>query len=169
MGRIACVCSELLAMLAAATRQAARSAPRLTALSVASSRSALKVACSNVKAHQVSPWLSMSRMSRFFSAGGNIDAVQSAIDSGDVVIFYSATCGFCAQSFDALNEEKIAYKAVEITPELKAALLQRTGKTSVPSAWVKGTYVGGCNNGVEDWHGVVPMLKSGKLQAMLAE
>ena len=33
----------------------------------------------------------------------------------------------------------------------------RTGKTSAPSVWVVGTYVGGCNDGTLPWHGVKPM------------
>ena len=42
-------------------------------------------------------------------------------------------------------------------------LLRRTGRSSAPSVWVRGEYVGGCDDGTEPWHGVVPMLASGKL------
>ena len=48
----------------------------------------------------------------------------------------------------------------------KAELKKMTGKTSAPSVWIKGTYVGGCNDGIEPWHGVKPMIASGKFQEM---
>ena len=35
-------------------------------------------------------------------------------------------------------------------------------------AWVKGAFVGGCDDGPEAWMGVVPMVRSGKLAEMLA-
>ena len=40
-----------------------------------------------------------------------------------------------------------------------------TGKTSVPQVFVKGQFIGGCNDG--GLGGTVPLLKSGKLQEML--
>jgi len=61
----------------------------------------------------------------------------------------------------------IKYKKIAIA-EYKPELKERTGKTSAPSVWIKGTYVGGCNDGTEPWHGVVPMLKNGKFKEMLA-
>ena len=39
------------------------------------------------------------------------------------------------------------------------------GKTSVPQVFVKGQFIGGCNDG--GLGGTVPLLKSGKLQEML--
>jgi len=45
--------------------------------------------------------------------------------------------------------------------------LEKTGKKSAPAVFVKGTYIGGCNDGTEPWHGVLPCLESGKLKEML--
>merc|ERR1712007_217240 len=104
---------------------------------------------------------------RQFTAGGNHDVVQNAIDSHDVIVFASPTCPFCAIAIEALSEAKIDHKVVLTNDEYRKCLIARTGKGSVPSVWVKGTYVGGCNDGTEPWHGVVPMLKNGKLQEML--
>ena len=42
-----------------------------------------------------------------------------------------------------------------------------TNVGSIPSIWVKGKFVGGCNDGPEAWMGIKKMIKSGKLNEML--
>ena len=56
-------------------------------------------------------------------------------------------------------------RCVEVTDAQKAELRELTGKTSVPQVFVKGQFIGGCNDG--GLGGTVPLLKSGKLQEML--
>merc|ERR1719247_3475054 len=94
--------------------------------------------------------------------------VEAITKSADVVAFHLETCPFCIQTFAALDAEGIEYKKVDMTPEIKEELKQMTGKGSAPSVWIKVTYVGGCNDGTESWHGVKPMLKNGKFQEMLS-
>jgi glutaredoxin 3 len=102
------------------------------------------------------------------AAGQSTAATDEFINGSDVVVFVSSSCPYCSQAVDAIKAEGIEVTVVERTPEMKAALLAKTGKASVPSAWVKGTYIGGCNDGPEDWMGVVPMVRSGKLDEMLS-
>mmetsp|Transcript_51992 Transcript_51992/g.123777 ORF Transcript_51992/g.123777 Transcript_51992/m.123777 type:complete len:161 (+) Transcript_51992:46-528(+) len=118
-------------------------------------------------AHWRVPCLPTTPKARFFTAGGNHDEVQNAIDSHNVVVFYSPTCPFCAMAIDALNQAEVDHKLVLINAEYKAGLIERIRKGSVPSVWVKGEYIGGCNDGIAPGQGVLPMLKSGKLQEML--
>ena len=66
---------------------------------------------------------------------------------------------------EALKEAGIEFKDVEVTDAQKAELKALTGKTSVPQVFVKGQFIGGCNDG--GLGGTVPLLKSGKLQEML--
>jgi len=100
--------------------------------------------------------------------GGGLSAdLQAEVNSAQVVFFEEVGCPFCKEAAEALDKASIPFKRVNIRsfkPSLKAA----TGKTSAPSVWVKGTYIGGCNDGTQDWHGVLPMLKKRKLQEMLA-
>mmetsp|Transcript_36995 Transcript_36995/g.85379 ORF Transcript_36995/g.85379 Transcript_36995/m.85379 type:complete len:157 (+) Transcript_36995:67-537(+) len=117
--------------------------------------------------HSSHYWIDSSSLRRQFTAGGNHDEVQNAVDSHDVVVFYSPTCPFCAQAIDALSQAKIEHKLVMINAEYKAGLIGRIQKGSVPSVWVKGEYIGGCNDGIKPGQGVLPMLQSGKLQEML--
>mmetsp|Transcript_3479 Transcript_3479/g.8693 ORF Transcript_3479/g.8693 Transcript_3479/m.8693 type:complete len:210 (-) Transcript_3479:204-833(-) len=52
---------------------------------------------------------------------------------------------------------------------IRAELGRRTGRTSVPSVWIGGVYVGGCNDGPSlEAPGIVPLAFSGKLQEKLA-
>ena len=46
--------------------------------------------------------------------------------------------------------------------------LVHTRWRSAPSVWIKGEYVGGCNDGTKPWHGVLPLLSNGKFKQMLA-
>lgn len=96
-----------------------------------------------------------------------MDSLDSELSSHDVVFFDMAWCPYCRKAEAALVEAGFLFKKVPIAG-YKAALRQRTGATSAPSVWIKGTYVGGCNDGTEPWHGVRPMIRSGKFQEMLA-
>lgn len=91
--------------------------------------------------------------------------VQTLIESNDLVMFVSRTCPYCAQAEMLLTDYEP--RVVEATADMRGKLAEMTGKTSVPSVWVKGQYVGGCNDGPEDWMGVVPMLNSGKMEELL--
>ena len=61
------------------------------------------------------------------------------------------------------------FKLIEASQQQKQILRGITGSRSVPQVFVHGKYIGGCNDGPEAWMGVMPMLRGGKLQEMLAE
>eukprot|EP00427_Karlodinium_veneficum_P023764 CAMPEP_0169117472 /NCGR_PEP_ID=MMETSP1015-20121227/30478_1 /TAXON_ID=342587 /ORGANISM="Karlodinium micrum, Strain CCMP2283" /LENGTH=175 /DNA_ID=CAMNT_0009180161 /DNA_START=61 /DNA_END=588 /DNA_ORIENTATION=+ len=94
--------------------------------------------------------------------------LEEMLSSADVVFFDMATCPFCAKARGALKDAGIDFKLVPIA-EYKPALIAATGKSSAPSVWIKGKYVGGCNDGPEDWQGVLPMLKNGLFEKMMKE
>jgi len=48
---------------------------------------------------------------------------------------------------------------------LRAELAEKTGRTSVPALYVKGQFVGGCNDG--GLGGVMTLDKAGELEPML--
>uniref|UniRef100_A0A7S1EZQ9 Glutaredoxin domain-containing protein n=1 Tax=Noctiluca scintillans TaxID=2966 RepID=A0A7S1EZQ9_NOCSC len=98
--------------------------------------------------------------------GKQYGSVDDVIASADVVFFDMPGCPYCADAERALNDKGIAFKKVNIAA-YKPALREKTGKTSAPSVWIKGTYVGGCNDGTEPWHGVKPMLSNGKFEEMI--
>uniref|UniRef100_A0A7S1V035 Glutaredoxin domain-containing protein n=1 Tax=Grammatophora oceanica TaxID=210454 RepID=A0A7S1V035_9STRA len=97
--------------------------------------------------------------------------VNDFIVSGDVAMFSFTTCPFCRRAKDVLEEQGIQYVAMELDEldgnrgnEVRATLGRKTQRTSVPSIFVKGKSIGGCNDGTP---GLIPLMESGKLSTML--
>jgi len=102
------------------------------------------------------------------------EAVEQTVDSfiadNQVAMFSFTTCPFCRRAKDVLDEKGVAYKALELDElegnegnEIRAVLGKRTKRTSVPSIFIGGKYVGGCNDGP----GLIPLAESGELDKML--
>ncbi|KAJ8613595.1 hypothetical protein CTAYLR_006128 [Chrysophaeum taylorii] len=91
--------------------------------------------------------------------------MQKEIDANDVVVFANDWCPFCKKAVEALKTAEIDFKYIEVDGGMKSELLAKTGKTSVPQVFVKGQFVGGCNDG--GMGGTLPLLRNGKIQEML--
>ena len=104
------------------------------------------------------------------------EAVRSTGDAfvndstADVQMFSFTTCPFCRRAKDYLDEKGISYDAMELDElpdnqgnEIRAVLGKKTRRTSVPSIFVKGTYIGGCNDGP----GLLPLGESGELDKLM--
>eukprot|EP00747_Dinoflagellata_sp_TGD_P140112 gnl/TRDRNA2_/TRDRNA2_175971_c0_seq3.p1 gnl/TRDRNA2_/TRDRNA2_175971_c0~~gnl/TRDRNA2_/TRDRNA2_175971_c0_seq3.p1 ORF type:complete len:219 (-),score=46.51 gnl/TRDRNA2_/TRDRNA2_175971_c0_seq3:134-790(-) len=97
----------------------------------------------------------------------DIAEASDAIKAFDLVLFIKPRCPFCKGALESLQDNGFFPKVVDTTRSQQRGLQALTGKTSLPSCWVQGNYVGGCNDGIEAWHGVKPMIASGKLRQML--
>jgi glutaredoxin 3 len=93
--------------------------------------------------------------------------VREIIESNDVVIFSRTTCPYCVKAKQLLQEKGIEYFEVIANSTQLEALEAATGQGSVPNIWVKGTFIGGCNDGPEDWMGLSKCLRSGKFQELI--
>eukprot|EP00668_Euglena_longa_P041385 GGOE01054469.1.p2 GENE.GGOE01054469.1~~GGOE01054469.1.p2 ORF type:complete len:196 (-),score=38.38 GGOE01054469.1:515-1045(-) len=85
--------------------------------------------------------------------------------SADVVVFSTPWCPYCKEAVVALKEHGLEPKVVTVEGSLTDELIAHTNRTSVPQVFVRGVFVGGCHDG--GLGGVVPLLKDGRLQAML--
>jgi glutaredoxin 3 len=118
------------------------------------------------------------------------DVVNAEIDAfiqdNAVAMFSFSTCPFCRRAKDALEERGIAYKAMELDELpadrdsdngttnvnnnmgniIRAELGRKTKRTSVPSIFVKGRYIGGCNDGCP---GLLSLMESGELEVLLSQ
>ena len=95
--------------------------------------------------------------------------IDEHVASNKVAMFSFTTCPFCRRAKDYLNENGIGYSVIELDERadgnaLRAELGRRTRRTSVPSIFINGEYVGGCNDGP----GLLPLANSGQLSALLA-
>mmetsp|Transcript_65866 Transcript_65866/g.106804 ORF Transcript_65866/g.106804 Transcript_65866/m.106804 type:complete len:243 (-) Transcript_65866:118-846(-) len=113
------------------------------------------------------------------SIAGNYDkeAINKRIDdtlaATPVVMFSFTTCPFCLKAKGLLQDEiKLDPSMLTIIEcdddaegnAIRAELGRRTGRTSMPSIWIKDSgYIGGCNDGP----GIMPLQKEGKLVPML--
>jgi len=78
----------------------------------------------------------------------------STVPSGGVVLFSKSYCPYCLRAKRALLSVGIAPVVVELDErsdgaEIQAALLERTGQRTVPSAWLDGKHVGGSDDVLE--------------------
>uniref|UniRef100_A0A0K6S8N2 Glutaredoxin domain-containing protein n=1 Tax=Chromera velia CCMP2878 TaxID=1169474 RepID=A0A0K6S8N2_9ALVE len=96
------------------------------------------------------------------------------------MVFSWSRCPFCLRAKEVLGSEELGIKRMKVVEldgdldvdaetgkAIRAELGKRTGRTSVPSVWVGGQFVGGCNDG--GLGGVIPLLRAGALQKMLRE
>lgn len=96
---------------------------------------------------------------------------DDAMTGAPVSMYSFTTCPFCRRAKDLLDERGVEYVSVELDElpgnegnEIRAVLGKLTGRTSVPSIFVKGRFVGGCNDGSP---GLFPLVERGELDAML--
>mmetsp|Transcript_29883 Transcript_29883/g.28761 ORF Transcript_29883/g.28761 Transcript_29883/m.28761 type:complete len:225 (-) Transcript_29883:91-765(-) len=97
--------------------------------------------------------------------------VKDFVGNDKVTMFSFTTCPFCRRAKDYLDEKGIEYSTMELDllegnkgNEIRAILGKNTRRTSVPSIFINGQYIGGCNDGP----GLLPLGESGELEKILA-
>ena len=100
------------------------------------------------------PWTN-SNCSRFASlvdAQMNPDDfVEKTIASAPVVMFSKSYCPFCSRAKSALLGEGIVPVVTELDlldggAQVQKSLITKTGQRTVPSVWLSGKHVGGCDD-----------------------
>lgn len=100
--------------------------------------------------------------------------VKEIVASAPLVIFTWQASPACKKALKYLDMAGVAPKIVRLddpweegNPK-RAALGRLTGRTSVPSIWIGGEYIGGCEDGPsENAPGLVPMAFKGTLRSKL--
>ena len=66
-----------------------------------------------------------------------------------VLMYCTAACPFC-QSAERLLEKKgvtdIEKVRVDLQPALRAEMMKRSGRRTVPQIWIGGRHIGGCDD-----------------------
>ena len=102
------------------------------------------------------------------------DFISNAETSGvPIAMFSFTTCPFCRGAKDYFDKEGIDYVSLELDEldgnlgnEIRSVLGKMTRRTSVPSIFVKGTAIGGLNDGTP---GLMPLVESGELNNLLLQ
>ena len=109
--------------------------------------------------------------------------IQTIVNENPCVMFIWEASPSCKQAIKALNSmsggsdnDKVNYKIVRLDDpwsegnKIRAELGKITGKSSVPSIWIGGDYVGGYDAGVsDDAPGLVQMAFQGTLRPKLEQ
>lgn len=98
------------------------------------------------------------------------EKIQKFVSKNKVAMFSFTTCPFCRRAKDFLSEQGIKYAVMELDElpgnegnQIRAVLGRQVKRTSVPSIFINGQFIGGCNDGP----GLLPLAKSGELAKLL--
>lgn len=81
-----------------------------------------------------------------------------------VLMYSSGTCPFCVRAEMLLKAKGVAEIEkirVDLDPQQREEMMQRTGRRTVPQIFIAGTYVGGYDD-------LAALDRSGKLDPLLA-
>mmetsp|Transcript_1421 Transcript_1421/g.2314 ORF Transcript_1421/g.2314 Transcript_1421/m.2314 type:complete len:100 (-) Transcript_1421:87-386(-) len=94
--------------------------------------------------------------------------ISTIVGSNDIVLFQSRGCPYCSSAIGSLQAAGYKPTIVEASREQRQQLLNVTKSRSVPSIWLKGKFVGGCNDGPEPWMGINKILQNNEMDKFLA-
>jgi glutaredoxin 3 len=79
-----------------------------------------------------------------------------------VVLYTTAFCGYCARAKALLEQKGVAYEEIDVTfsPDKRAEMKARAGRSTVPQIWINGQHVGGSDE-------LYALDAAGKLDPML--
>jgi glutaredoxin 3 len=93
-------------------------------------------------------------VARDYDKASTKKSIEDFIASSPVAMYSFTTCPFCRKAKDFLDDQNIAYTTIELDllegnqgNEIRAELGKLTKRTSVPSIFIGGVYIGGCNDG----------------------
>mmetsp|Transcript_56347 Transcript_56347/g.127166 ORF Transcript_56347/g.127166 Transcript_56347/m.127166 type:complete len:97 (-) Transcript_56347:138-428(-) len=92
-------------------------------------------------------------------------SLDETISAHDMVVFSSSTCPFCVKAIGALKDAGFEPTVVDADGGMRKALADKCGSTSVPKVFVKGNFIGGCNDG--GIGGTLPLLANGKIKELM--
>ncbi|HCN44431.1 MAG TPA: glutaredoxin 3 [Pseudomonas sp.] len=79
-----------------------------------------------------------------------------------VTVYSSDYCPYCMRAKQLLSSKGVAFEEIKVDgkPQVRAAMVQKAGRTSVPQIWIGDTHVGGCDD-------LYALERAGKLDALL--
>ena len=84
---------------------------------------------------------------------------------GKVVMYCTAVCPYCIRAEQLLRSKgvtEIEKIRVDLQPELRVAMMEKTGRRTVPQIYIDGDYVGGYDD-------LVSLNHAGGLDGLLAK
>ncbi|GFH51701.1 hypothetical protein CTEN210_08177 [Chaetoceros tenuissimus] len=117
----------------------------------------------------------MNFLKRLFSSSSPVasaamkDVITKETASNEIVIFSKTYCPYCsrakslfASQFPSNQTKVLELDQMQNGSEIQSTLASMTGQRTVPSVWVKGTFIGGNDD-------TQKLYQSGKLNEMLTK
>jgi len=84
--------------------------------------------------------------------------------SPQVLIYSSDFCPYCIRAKALLKQKNVAFNEIRVDgkPELRAQMMQQSGKRTVPQIWIGQRHIGGCDD-------LYALERSGQLDSLLAD
>ncbi|MCU0073341.1 glutaredoxin 3 [Pseudomonas koreensis] len=79
-----------------------------------------------------------------------------------VIVYSSDYCPYCSRAKYLLANKGVAFEEIKVDgkPQVRAAMAQKAGRTSVPQIWIGEKHIGGCDD-------LYALERAGKLDALL--
>ncbi|MBY8960377.1 MULTISPECIES: glutaredoxin 3 [Pseudomonas] len=80
----------------------------------------------------------------------------------EVIVYSSDYCPYCVRAKQLLVNKGVAFEEIKVDgkPQIRAAMSQKAGRTSVPQIWIGEKHIGGCDD-------LYALERAGKLDALL--
>jgi len=81
-----------------------------------------------------------------------------------VLIYSSDFCPYCIRAKALLTQKHLAFNEIRVDgkPELRAQMMQKSGKHTVPQIWIGEQHIGGCDD-------LYALERSGQLDRLLSD
>jgi glutaredoxin 3 len=75
------------------------------------------------------------------------ESIDNIVKNNKIVVFSLPNCIFCKTAKQIIEKYTFSYIEIMYKPSYYDWILTKTGRTSVPAVFIKGEYIGGCNDG----------------------
>ena len=78
------------------------------------------------------------------------------------IVYSSDYCPYCTRAKQLLQNKHVAFEEIRVDgqPQVRAEVVKKSGRTSVPQIWIGTTHVGGCDD-------LFALERAGKLDELL--
>ncbi|MFJ4144524.1 glutaredoxin 3 [Pseudomonas sp. NPDC089734] len=80
----------------------------------------------------------------------------------EVIVYSSDYCPYCSRAKQLLQSKRVAFEEIRVDgkPQVRAEMVAKAGRTSVPQIWIGSSHVGGCDD-------LFALERAGKLDLLL--
>ncbi|RMQ42169.1 Glutaredoxin 3 [Pseudomonas cichorii] len=80
----------------------------------------------------------------------------------EVIVYSSDYCPYCTRAKQLLQSKRVAFNEIRVDgkPQVRAEMVAKAGRTSVPQIWIGSSHVGGCDD-------LFALERAGKLDQLL--